>query len=630
MGDYVLGFREIDDSRVHEVGAKAARLAELSRIDGVGVPEGFCVTTAAFARMWADAPSVEDRLDRLSRLRGEDREAIHALGAEIRGALERAPVPHDVAEAITRALGTLGDDAAYAVRSSATAEDLPTASFAGQQDTYLNVLEPAVLRHVSRCWASLFTERAIAYRMRNGIDHRTVQMAVIVQRMVFPRAAGVLFTADPVTSDRKVVSVEAALGLGEGLVSGTVNADVYTVRDDQLVTRTIASKSVAIHAVPTGGTAERAIEPERRHGSALTDEQVVRLARLGRRIEAHFGAPQDVEWCLVGDGFEIVQSRPITTLFPIPKADDHGHHVYVSVGHQQMMTDAIRPLGISLWQLTAARPMYEAAGRLFVDVTRELASPTRREGLLKVLGGAEPLIGDALQTIIDRGDFIATVADDDPVAAPAAGAPASVDTDPLIVAELIERAEASLARVRRDIASMRGSALLDFIIADITELQRILFDPQSIQVIMAAMHASWWLREQLQAWLGEGHAVDTLTQSVPDNVTAEMGLALLDVADMIRPHPDVVAFLRTVEHEGFLKELPSRAGAKRRRRSRPISTCTGCAALARSTSRGRAGASARPRSCPSSWATSTTPSRVPPNGASSMGARQPGASRRSC
>ena len=196
---------------------------------------------------------------------------------------------------------------------------LPTASFAGQQDTYLNVVgSAAILQHVSRCWASLFTERAVTYRLRNGFDHRKVHMAVVVQQMVFPQAAGILFTADPVTSNRKVVSVEASFGLGEALVSGRVNADVYKVRDGEVVAKAIATKQLAIHASPAGGTQELAIEPERQEQPALTDAQVVRLAQLGRRIEAHFGHPQDIEWCLVDDGFQIVQSRPITTLFPIP------------------------------------------------------------------------------------------------------------------------------------------------------------------------------------------------------------------------------------------------------------------------------------------------------------------------
>jgi len=569
MGCYVLGFQEIDRTQVAAVGGKGAHLGELSRIEGICVPAGFCVTTDVFQRIMAEAPSIDDRLDRLSRLKPDDREAIRALSAlsaEIRRTIEGIAIPDDLTAAVTRALARLGEQAAYAVRSSATAEDLPTASFAGQQDTYLNVVGPAaVLQHVSRCWASLFTERAVTYRLRNGFDHRKVHMAVVVQLMVFPHAAGILFTADPITSSRKVASVEASFGLGEALVSGLVNADIYKVRDGEVVAKAVATKQLAIHALPAGGTQEQAIEPERQEQPALTDAQVVQLAQLGRRIEAHFGRPQDIEWCLVDDGFQIVQSRPITTLFPIPEVGDRANHVYVSVGHQQMMTDPMKPLGLSLWQLTALRPMYEAGGRLFVDVTRRLASPASRAGLLEVMGKSDPLIRDALQTVLERDDFIRPLPDEGPGEPAPGGAPASIETDPAIVTKLIGRSQASVAALKRNIQTKSGSALLDFILADIQELKRILFDPQSHQVFMAAMEATWWLNDQLQAWLGEKNAADTLTQSVPHNVTSEMGLALLDVADVIRPYPDVVAFLQDVEDEGFLDELVKLAGGREAR-----------------------------------------------------------------
>jgi pyruvate,water dikinase len=571
MGRYVVDFQEIDQTQVAVVGGKGAHLGELSRIEGIRVPAGFCVTTDAFQRILAEAPLLDDRLDRLSRLEPDDREAIRALSAEIRQTLEGTAVPDDLAAAITRSLTRLGEPGAYAVRSSATAEDLPTASFAGQQDTYLNVVgSVAVLQHVRRCWASLFTERAVTYRRRHGVDDRKVAMAVVVQQMVFPRAAGILFTADPVTGNRKVSSVEASFGLGESLVSGLVNPDVYKVRDDKIVAKAIATKQRAILASPDGGTLDQAIDADRQEQPALTDEQVVRLAQLGRQIEAHFGRPQDIEWCLDDAGFQIVQSRPITTLFPIPAAGDQENHVYVSVGHGQMMTDAMKPLGISVWQLTAARPMYEAGGRLFVDVTRGLASPASRAGLLEVLGKGDPLIGDALRTILDRGDFIRLLPDESPSGmpaggTPAAGAPAPIETDPAIVAELIGRSQASIAALRRDIRAKSGSALLDFILADIQELKRTLLDARSHQAIMAGMEATWWLNDRLQSWLGEKNAADTLAQSVPNNVTSEMGLALLDVADAIRPHPEVLAFLEQVKDDGFLDELAKLPGGREAR-----------------------------------------------------------------
>jgi pyruvate,water dikinase len=320
-----------------------------------------------------------------------------------------------------------------------------------------------------------------------------------------------------------------------------VNADVYKVRDGEVIAKAVAAQQ-----------------------PALTDAQVVQLARLGRQIEAHFGRPQDIEWCRVDDDFHIVQSRPITTLFPIPVAGDAGNHVYISVGHQQMMTDPMKPLGISVWQLTTMRPMAEAGGRLFVDVTQALASPASRAALLGMVGKSDPLIGDALQTVLDRGDFIPSL----PNAGPgwiAPGGGAAIETDPAIVTELIARSQTANAATKRNIRTHSAAALLDFILADIQELKRVQFDPQSIQAIMAGIEATWWLNEHLQTWLGEKNAADTLAQSVADNVTSEMGLALLDVADAIRPHPDVVAFLRHVEDDPFLDELPKLAGGREAR-----------------------------------------------------------------
>ncbi|SCL29027.1 pyruvate, water dikinase [Micromonospora pallida] len=557
---YVLDLHDVDETQVAVVGGKGAHLGGLSRIDGVRVPAGFCVTTDAFRRIMAEAPSIDDRLDALSRLNLADREAIRTLSAGIRRTIEEIAIPDDLAAAITRALAQLGEQAAYAVRSSATAEDLPTASFAGQQDTYLNVVgSAAILQHVSRCWASLFTERAVTYRKRNGIDHRTVDMAVVVQQMVFPHAAGILFTADPVTGNRKVATVDASFGLGEALVSGLVNPDVYRVRDGGIVAKAVAAKQRAVHALPTGGTQEVVIDPQRQEQPALTDTQVVRLVQLGRRIEAHFGRPQDIEWCLVDEDFQIVQSRPITTLFPIPAAPDAENHVYLSVGHQQMMTDPMKPLGFSMWQLTAMAPMHEAGGRLFVDVTRHLATPTGRAGFLEMAGKSDPLTRDALETVIER-DFVPSLPDAGPGGTPAGGAPAPIETDPAIVTELIERSQASITALRRDIRTKTGPALFDFLLEAFQDHKRVLGDPLSMQAIMAGMEATWWLNDQLQEWLGEKNAADTLTLSAPDNVTSEMGLALLDVADVIRPHPEVVAFLRGVEDEDFLDELPKLPG----------------------------------------------------------------------
>ncbi|MEH1865547.1 MAG: phosphoenolpyruvate synthase [Nostoc sp.] len=571
MSSFVLCFQDIDKTKIPVVGGKGANLGELSKIEGILVPDGFCVSTEAFKRIIAETSSINELLDRLSHLLVEDQDKIGELSGEIRRIIEGIAIPQDINKEIASLLSRFDEKNAYAVRSSATAEDLPTASFAGQQDTYLNIIgKEAIYQHISKCWASLFTDRAVIYRLQNGFDHRKVHLSVVVQKMVFPQVAGILFTADPVTSNRKVLSIDASFGLGEAMVRGIVNTDIYKVCNGKVIDKKISTKKLAIYALKDGGTKEQEIEPSRQNRQALTDEQIVQLEHIGRKIEEHFGCPQDIEWCLVDDTFYIVQSRPITTLYPIPEASDRENHVYVSVGHQQMMTDPLKPLGLSLFQLTAARPMYKAGGRLFVDITPDLASPVRREIIVDVLGKSDPLIKDAFMTIIDRGDFIKSLPDDkkesDPGKSNKGVSPANYQTlneyDPTIVSDLIKSSQTSIEALKQHIQTKSGSDLFDFILEDIQQSKKTFFDSQSFGVIMTGMNASSWINEKMNEWLGEKNAADILSQSAPNNITSSMGLALLDVADVIRPYPEVIDYLQYVKDNSFLDELVKFNGGK--------------------------------------------------------------------
>ena len=564
MNSYVLSFQEIDKTKLSMVGGKGANLGELSKIHGILVPEGFCVSTEAYKRITGNNEELNGLLDELSHLRVEDREKIGEVSKKVRMVIESISISKDIAEEIEGYLTKFGENDAYAVRSSATAEDLPTASFAGQQDTYLNIIgREAILKHISKCWASLFTERAVTYRLQNGFDHRKVYLSVVIQKMVFPQAAGILFTADPVTSNRKVLSIDASFGLGEALVSGLVNVDSYKVRNGKIVDKKISTKKLAIYALKDGGTKEQEIEPERQNRQALMDEQILQLEHMGRKIEEHFGRPQDIEWCLADDIFYIVQSRPITTLYPIPEANDEENRVYVSVGHQQMMTDPLKPLGMSFFQLISFGPRFKAGGRLFVDVAQMLTSPDSRKMLLDTMGQHDPLIKDALITIIERGDFIKSLPDEKKEqsdrksnkSVSSADSEAQIENDPTIVSNLIKSSQTSIEELKQNIQTKSGSDLFHFILEDIQELKKILFDPQSTAVFMAAINASLWINEKMKDWLGEKNAADTLSQSVPNNITSEMGLALLDVADVIRPYPEVIDYLQHVKDDNFLDEL---------------------------------------------------------------------------
>lgn len=564
MKPYVLEFREIDKTKQMVVGGKGMNLGECSRIDGILVPEGFCVTTEAFKRVIGENDELHQLLDQLTVQKVDERKRISEISRKIRDLIEGIEIEKGIEEDIDRCLLTFGFEHAYAVRSSATAEDLPFASFAGQQDTYLNIKgKDAILQHISKCWASLFTDRAVIYRMQNGFDHRKVYLSVVIQRMLFPQASGILFTADPVSSNRKVLSIDASFGLGEALVSGLVSADNYKVQEGRIMEKKISTKKLAIYARKEGGTMEKEIGPGQQVLSTLSDEQVLELERIGRKLEAHFGCPQDIEWCLVGDTFYIVQSRPITTLYPIPEANDQENHVYVSVGHQQMMTDAMKPLGLSFWLLTTPAPMRKAGGRLFVDVTYMVASSENRKMLVEAMGQHDPLMKDALINIIERGDFIKSLPDDKQEqssgksnkSVSSADSRAQFENDPTIVSDLIKRSQTSIEELKQNIQTKSGSDLFDFILEDIQILKKILFDPQSSAVFMAAIDASSWINEKMNKWLGEKNAADTLSQSVPNNITSEMGLALLDVADVIRPYPEVIDYLQQVKDDNFMDEL---------------------------------------------------------------------------
>ena len=563
INSLVFGLEDIDKTKFMVVGGKGANLGELSKIKGIQVPDGFCISTEAFKRIIEETPSIKKLLEQLPLLRVEDRVKIRELSGEIRRVIEETAIPRDIHSAITHFLSQFGEKNAWAIRSSATAEDLPHASFAGQQDTYLNIIgKEAILQHISKCWASLFTDRAIIYRIQNGFDHNQVYLSVIVQKMVFPQASGILFTADPITSNRKLLSIDAGFGLGEALVSGLVSADCYKVQDEQIVDKMIATKKLAIYGLKEGGTKTQQIDPDRQKSQTLTEQQILQLARIGRKIEEHFGCPQDIEWCLADDEFYIVQSRPITTLYPIPEANDQENHVYVSVGHQQMMTDAMKPLGLSFFLLITPAPMRKAGGRLFVDVTHMLASSDGREVLINVLGKNDPLVKDALTTIIERGDFIKALPDETKEQNSGKSSKGHSATDyqtlkeydPAIVSDLIKRSETAIEELKQNIQTRSGPELFDFILEDI-QLKKSLSDPQSFGVIMTGMNAYSWINEKMNEWLGEKNAADSIAQSVPNNITSEMGLELLNLADVIRPYPRVIEYLQHVKNDNFLDEL---------------------------------------------------------------------------
>lgn len=573
MNSYVLGFQEIDKTKLAIVGGKGVNLGELSRIEGIEVPEGFCVTTKAYKEIIGNNRKFHSLLDQLSLIKVDNRESISEISAQIRKVIEEIAIPQDIENEITCQLKQLGEKNAYAIRSSATMEDLATASFAGQQDTYLNIIgKDAILKNISKCWASLFTERAVIYRLQNGFDNKKVFLSVVIQKMVFPEAAGIMFTADPITINRKVTSIDASFGLGEALVSGLVNADNYKVRDGRIIDKKISTKKLAIYALKEGGTVEKEVEADRQNRQTLTDEQILELEKTGRRIEACFGSPRDIEWCLYGNKFYIVQSRPITTLYPVPDVQDAKNHVYMSFSHQQMMTDAMKPLGISFFQSHFEEvPLINIGGRLYFDIAPDLSSAVGRKVMLALLSKIDPLLLNAVKKLIKREDFLKSLARKGKGLTSLSKGYFSLgllvqiikilrNNNPSIVQTLMSRNEANIRELQQRIANLSGDKLFALTKEELKKLKKAMYDPQSMGAIYAGTLAYGWINKKMEKWLGEKNAADSLSKSAANNVTSEMGLELLDVADVVRQSQEVMEYFKHARDQTFFEDLSKLKG----------------------------------------------------------------------
>ncbi|MDR2996671.1 MAG: hypothetical protein LBU78_00965, partial [Microbacterium sp.] len=315
------------------VGGKGANLGEMRRA-GLPVPGGFVVTTDAYARA-AEAVGLAER--------GGDAEP-----AELRRMLEAAPIPEDLRAAVADAYAQLGDDVAVAVRSSATAEDLPGAAFAGQQDTYLNVVGVNdVLDAVRRCWASLWTDRAVSYRRERRVDPDGVRIAVVVQQLVDADVAGVMFSADPVSGRRDRIIVDAAAGLGEAVVSGMVTPEHYELDSDGMLQRwTPGRADIAIRADAGGGI--RHDTPAQTGVRLLSASRLSTLAGYARAAAEHFGRPQDMEWAIADGTVHILQARPMTALPPEPRTLNRRERVQSMIFSEYLPVRPY-PMDVTTW-----------------------------------------------------------------------------------------------------------------------------------------------------------------------------------------------------------------------------------------------------------------------------------------
>jgi phosphohistidine swiveling domain-containing protein len=608
--ELVLALSKVDRSMLASVGGKAANLGDMiqsKRSSSLPVPPGFVLTSESYREFLKSAivhsnGKLQPLFDQVGAL-AEDRKdsdddlltQVRRIGARIRSLMEDAPIPSKVHDAITSAWKNLEEEhhgirdapLAVAVRSSATAEDLPSSSFAGQQDTYLNIMGmDAVVRHIRLCWASLFTDRAIVYRVKNKFEHLNVYLCVVVQKQIDPVSSGIMFTADAISGKRTNTVIEAGFGLGEALVSGLINADQYKFdRTNGTMIETIIGDQ-HIEIVPTynttdgvGGTETIELADDRRKTQKLDLAQIHELLKIGQDIQKHYeGIPQDIEWCFERhtNKLYVVQSRPITTLFPLPKLKqsdiinldpDSSLRVYVSIGHLQVMTDPIRPCGRSVFQKMLSTGvgssgdttsiMTEAGCYMFFDMTKVLQVPLLRRTILRGLNNASESMALSVQGVVQRDEFQASK--------PANGGLGVVMTLVTFIIPIALRVMWNLFfALNLEGTSGHATALTD---SHVRKFRRRLNASRSVQTkltevkhelasllsalfkigpyALAGIASFGMIRKMLPA--GEEKKekdLDALRKGLVGNVTIEMDLVIGDLADTARQDPDVIVWLQ--------------------------------------------------------------------------------------
>ena len=544
-------------------GGKGLNLSRLIRA-GFPVPPGFLLTTAAY-RSFVIANGLQRNIDAaIAGVAADDPAAFQQASTTIREAFDRGTMPAALVKTVTDTYAGLQQEA-VAVRSSATAEDLPDLSFAGQQDTFLNVVgTEALLVAIVQCWSSLWTARAIGYRLRNHIPHHGLGLAVIVQEMVASEVSGVLFTANPLTGQRNQLVIDATLGLGEALVSGLVEPDQYVLDGEtmQIVGKKLGAKATRIDAVATGGV--RTVQQDHSRQQALSDTEILQLAAWGQGVAQYYdNQPQDIEWAFADNQFIILQARPITSLFPLPPSlPSHPLHVLASFGAFQGMLDPITPLGqdtlfrflVSFLSSAGARIdvqqqnfLLTAGERIFIDVSGLLRHKLGRKVLRGVLGAVEPSIGAALQPLLDHPDLAVQEGRPRPATVlrllrrflPIVGRFALSMIMPECNRQQIQDLIATTIRQMR--RQMAGETDLQTHLQNTDSIFEQMPDyvlPRLLPRLSAAMASLNFLLRLSRQATGSDQLALKITRGLPHNVTTEMDLALWRTAQRLRALPD--------------------------------------------------------------------------------------------
>ncbi|MEN8906809.1 MAG: phosphoenolpyruvate synthase [Clostridiales bacterium] len=581
INKYITYFNNFNDNTISNIGGKGINLVKLTKA-GFPVPQGFFVTTSSYNKILSDNfKDMRVYFQRLELLTQDNLMEIKTISIQMRNYIENCKLSDEIKLEIINAWKKTGVNKFYAIRSSATAEDLTNASFAGQQDTFLNIQgQENILKSVLKCWSSLFTERAILYRIINGFNHESVAISVVIQEMIYPQVSGIMFTADPINGNRKVITIDASFGLGEALVSGIVTADLYKVKLDKIIKKQISKKDYAIYPLKDGGTVKEEIPIENKEKQALTDKQIMELSKIGREIENYYKQEQDIEWCLYNNKFYILQSRPITSLYPRPEIYDEVTHLFISFGHIQMMTDIIKPMGISV--IKTAVPfgklnnnnestlLKEVGGRIYTDFTILLKYKFLQDNIPKIFSSIDEKIGHSLKKFIDRESFKKTNSNKKIITL--FGVPNLFKFLRIllgIAVNIIFRNEKNLsAKMDSNFNELKGKIenLLEnkHGVEKINELQKNVFclvikflRIKMIKYVGSGIASYKLLEIFTYKWLGTKENLSKISKSPDNNVTTEIGLMIGDISEKIKGKTKIIKILENSSDVEFWDNINS-------------------------------------------------------------------------
>lgn len=573
MSDLIVNLKDIEKKDLNLVGGKGLNLGLMTQA-GFRIPEGFCVSTVAYDRFISKV--IDNKLFKdLDNFKIEDTTLIKNVSKDIRKLIESTILEEETEREILRALNEFKENTSFAVRSSATAEDLKNASFAGQQDTYLNIKgKEEVLNHVKKCFASLYSERAVIYRIKNNIKHSDVKMCVVVQRLINPVSSGIVFTADPVSNNHDILTIDAGYGLGEALVSGIITPDLYKVNKTnfKIIEKTLGKKEKKIISIDNSGTIEEEIPKDLRNTQVLRADQILDLTVIAKKIESFYHCPQDIEWCIdESDNIYITQSRAITSLYPKPDVHaNEGKRVYISFNHIQVMPKPIKPLGQSILKyllpfgkdlnnLEVESPWAcSIGGRLYLDYTYILNNFICRKIAPIALNKVDEKMASGIHELINRRDN-------------------SLDkTEKVTNISLIKNVNYIFNECRKGKKSLEGDNVLknveDFIFRKISIIEDIVNNSDNkvgavkkctsvlmrdvftnvVPFIVPALKAMSNLKDY-----GTLEEVNKIVKGLEGNITTEMGLKVGDLGDLVRLHPDLLKALEENPLDSGLKIINS-------------------------------------------------------------------------